>query len=355
MVSKSLTTVSGIGGGERPPAQCRRSAAHSAALLCALVFSFATEVAAHDFSVVDTRLSIGPEAEGARRGFTAELIVDLDALLLGAGPGHDPDRLLEAIDSLEPEERRSREERLRQLFLRRARVLADGEPVDFEVRFPGEAASSWAQSFEAKEVSRLGVVAELSGDLPPEAETVGIRLSRAFGSARLRVVAGDREAPEQLVPPGTDSLPIELDALGSSAGLVKTSIQYARLGFLHILPRGVDHVLFLVALCLLPAAARRAVAAGAGHVPPDRRAALWSLLILVTLFTAAHAVTLALSIYGVVELPARVVEPLIAASIAVVAIETLASRRPTPALRRSVVFGFGLLHGLGFTSVLCEL
>jgi hypothetical protein len=82
---------------------------------------------------------------------------------------------------------------------------------------------------------------------------------------------------------------------------------------------------------------------------------LRALLVLVTMFTLAHAVTLGLSIYGVVNLPGALVEPLIAASIFVVAVETLAPRQPSPWLRRGVVFGFGLLHGLGFASVLAEL
>ena len=73
-----------------------------------------------------------------------------------------------------------------------------------------------------------------------------------------------------------------------------------------------------------------------------------------TAFTLAHTVTLILSTYGVVQLPSRVVEPLIALSIAYVAVENLL----TSELRVSrvlLVFGFGLLHGLGFAGVLAEL
>lgn len=111
--------------------------------------------------------------------------------------------------------------------------------------------------------------------------------------------------------------------------------QYLALGFVHILPRGLDHILFVLGLFLLQARLR-------------------PVLIQVTTFTVAHSLTLALSLYGVVALPARVVEPLIALSIVYVAIENLRTRTLTP-WRVALVFAFGLLHGLGFAGVLTGL
>ena len=104
------------------------------------------------------------------------------------------------------------------------------------------------------------------------------------------------------------------------------------LGYRHILPEGLDHILFVLGLFLL-------------------RAELRPVLIQVTTFTVAHSLTLALSLYGVVSLPTRVVEPLIALSIVYVAIENLRTRTLTP-WRVALVFLFGLLHGLGFAGVL---
>ena len=111
--------------------------------------------------------------------------------------------------------------------------------------------------------------------------------------------------------------------------------RYLRLGFLHILPRGLDHVLFVIGLFLL----------GTGLRP-----LVWQ----ITAFTVAHAVTLTLAGLEVVALPASVVEPLIALSITYVAVENLLTDRLHP-WRPVVVFGFGLLHGLGFAGVLTEL
>ncbi len=115
----------------------------------------------------------------------------------------------------------------------------------------------------------------------------------------------------------------------------QTFWRYLVFGFEHILPKGLDHILFVLGLFLF-----------------SRR--LGPLFWQVTAFTVAHSVTLALAVLGVVELPARVVEPVIALSIAYVAIENIFAHRMTR-LRPLVVFMFGLVHGLGFAGVLRDL
>jgi hypothetical protein len=111
--------------------------------------------------------------------------------------------------------------------------------------------------------------------------------------------------------------------------------QYLWLGYTHILPKGLDHILFVLGIFLL--------------------SPRWKTMLLqVTAFTVAHSITLGLSIYGILSLPSRIVEPLIALSIAYVAIENLVTRELKP-WRLALVFMFGLLHGLGFAGVLREL
>lgn len=114
--------------------------------------------------------------------------------------------------------------------------------------------------------------------------------------------------------------------------VVKT---YLRLGFTHILPRGLDHVLFVLGIFLLAT---------------QLRAVLWQ----VSAFTVAHTITLALTVYGVVSLPSRIVEPLIALSIVYVAVENIFTSK-LHAWRPAIVFCFGLLHGMGFAGVLSEI
>ena len=100
------------------------------------------------------------------------------------------------------------------------------------------------------------------------------------------------------------------------------------MGARHIIPEGLDHILFVVCLFLL-----------APRLKP--------LLIQVTAFTLAHSVTLGLAMAGIVLLPSRLVETLIAASIVVMAVENLFMREAKP-WRWALVFLFGLVHGLGF-------
>lgn len=110
--------------------------------------------------------------------------------------------------------------------------------------------------------------------------------------------------------------------------------RYVKMGFQHILPNGLDHILFVLGLFLLSRKTK-------------------SLLSQISAFTVAHSLTLALSLYGVISLPSSIVEPLIALSIVFVAVENLFTTE-TKAWRPFIVFGFGLVHGLGFASALKE-
>jgi hypothetical protein len=109
---------------------------------------------------------------------------------------------------------------------------------------------------------------------------------------------------------------------------------YLRLGFHHIVPEGADHILFVLGLFFLGITWRK-------------------LLSQTTVFTVAHATTLFLSTYGIFSLPSRYVEPAIALSIAFIAIENVVKPRLGPG-RLAIVFGFGLIHGLGFASSLSD-
>lgn len=109
---------------------------------------------------------------------------------------------------------------------------------------------------------------------------------------------------------------------------------YLRLGFKHIVPQGADHILFVLALFFLGLTWRKLIAQ-------------------TTVFTVAHATTLFLSRYGVISLPGKYVEPLIAFSIACIALENIFRPKLGPA-RLALVFVFGLIHGLGFAGSLAE-
>jgi hypothetical protein len=205
----------------------------------------------------------------------------------------------------------------------------------------------------------------LHAQLPPDARTLGIQLPDALGAS---LFALDRPGLERAVLPldaglespgmdvamawapgaGQDAAPGATPAAGTPTpaaraadatphdpGTLSTLWRYVFLGFRHIVPEGTDHALFVLGLFLL-----------SPRVLPLAKQ--------VTAFTAAHTLTLTLAVLGWVRVPAGIVEPAIALSIAFIAIENLFARRVGP-WRLAVVFLFGLLHGLGFASGLAEL
>jgi len=105
-------------------------------------------------------------------------------------------------------------------------------------------------------------------------------------------------------------------------------------GVKHIF-RGPDHIAFVVGLLLLGGGMRR-------------------LLKIVTAFTAAHSITLAVATLGLFQPPSRIVEPAIAASIVCIGLENLRHRPGMRDRRALLAFCFGLVHGFGFASVLRE-
>jgi hypothetical protein len=127
------------------------------------------------------------------------------------------------------------------------------------------------------------------------------------------------------------------DVVGELENMSKTDAAwlYLKLGYQHILPLGLDHILFVLSLCLLNT---------------NLKSILWQSLA----FAVAHSVTLALATYQVVNVSPVIVEPLIALSIMYVALENVFTKK----LRRSrlgIVFIFGLIHGLGFAGALGDL
>jgi hypothetical protein len=110
---------------------------------------------------------------------------------------------------------------------------------------------------------------------------------------------------------------------------------YLKLGLLHIIPEGLDHILFVIGLCL---------------ISTRIKTILWQ----ATAFTVAHTITLALSMNNTITIPVALVEPVIALSIMFVAVENLVLSELKP-WRIAVVFLFGLIHGMGFANSLNEI
>ncbi len=157
----------------------------------------------------------------------------------------------------------------------------------------------------------------------------------ALGAYALNVRVGDGPMQTFWLEGVRPSPPISLTAAPLPLSATEAAWQYFGLGYTHIVPKGTDHILFVLGIFLLSGRWR-------------------SIILQVSTFTIAHSITLGLTMYGIVSLPARIVEPMIALSIAYVAIENLVTSELKP-WRLALVFSFGLLHGMGFAGVLREL
>ena len=231
----------------------------------------------------------------------------------------------DALRALEPAEL---EERFRAFWpeLSRSMTLAaDGTPLALEL--------------EAVEVPEVGAIDTarstaftLSAPLPEGATTVSFAWDRALGVLVLRQ-QGVPAPYSGYLEPGAATGDIALAGGGQASGW-QTFLDYIPVGVDHIVPLGLDHILFVLGLFFLSTR-------------------LGPLLWQISAFTLAHTITLALAALGYVSVPGSIVEPIIAASIVYVAVENIFFPRLTP-WRPAVVFAFGLLHGLGFASVLAE-
>jgi len=189
-----------------------------------------------------------------------------------------------------------------------------------------------------------------AGSREPDGSLATFHLTGSMPRAATRLrwlygLVGDRYPLEIIQPDGSSAIEwiegtnwsdvIDLSRSFTRPTRWEIAQQYLSLGYTHILPKGLDHILFVLGIFLLSPRIK-------------------TMLLQVTAFTVAHSITLGLSMYGIVSLPPRIVEPLIALSIAYVAIENILTRELKP-WRLALVFMFGLLHGLGFAGVLRDL
>ena len=296
-------------------------------IVAAAVLLQASAASAHNFGFTDVRLEL--HADGT---FRTEIVCDVDALALGVDAASaDSGELAARIEAMPKAEQDALASGVAEVLGRRIRVRFEDQPAPFTVSLPERGTRP-----PGSQPSALGLVAQLDGRIPAGARMLSFFASRAFPPVRLTVVGPDRRArPVEVLERGETSRATPVAGAGEEESRLRVAWRFLHLGFTHILPEGLDHVLFVLGLALLSSR-------------------LGPLLAQATAFTLAHTVTLALAVYGVVSLPSRIVEPLIAASIVYVAVENLVRTKATWT-RVAVVFAFGLLHGLGFAGVLTEL
>ena len=168
-------------------------------------------------------------------------------------------------------------------------------------------------------------------DLPEGDAPVQFGWAEEYGELVVRQADAGEDAYAGFLAGGELSEPLPRGEIATE-GAGAVFLRYIVVGFEHIVPKGLDHILFVLGLFFFSL-----------HLRP--------ILFQVTAFTLAHTITLALASLEIISVPASVVEPLIALSIVYVGVENVLGFGSLRS-RTALVFAFGLLHGLGFASVL---
>lgn len=224
-------------------------------------------------------------------------------------------------------------------FLHASFWLSLGEqPLDFTCAFPDYASESpvFEENAEGNALVRIDLNGKLAAGLTGP---LNLHWDNPDDILVLQVKGGDVGGKAVVfrldqVEPAAELL--NIDARGETKVAAGSTLRdWVFAGFVHIVPKGFDHILFIFGLFLLQ---------------PKVRPLLWQS----SAFTLAHSITLGLVVFGLVNVSPRLVEPLIALSIVYVGVENLWVKELKP-WRVALVFGLGLLHGMGFASVMEDL
>ena len=300
---------------------------HPAAIILGLLV-WMTAASAHE-----VRPSIFTLSLSSDRSFTLQADTNLEGLVAGIGAEHeDTDEAPSAafyneLRSLPPVQLESR-----------FQSFAPNWMAQLGLTFDDKVAELQLQQVRIPDVGDLDLARDsvviLTGKFPVGGQKFKWAYPEKYGSSVLRVERPDQELQAQFFGAGAVSGPFDI-GIAEPRTWWQKFVDYAGIGFTHILPKGMDHILFVLGLFLLNTNWR-------------------PLLVQVTAFTLAHSVTLAMGLYGIINLSPSIVEPLIALSIVYVAVENIFTNR-LHAWRPIVVFLFGLLHGLGFAGILTEI
>ncbi|MGB2714584.1 MAG: HupE/UreJ family protein [Vicinamibacterales bacterium] len=279
--------------------------------IVAALVAFAAPAAAHPapFSYIDVRLERGT-VEVAIVAHVFDVAHDLGL--------SNPEQLLDAraLSADAP--------RITSLLAGRVRVIVDGSSI---------AATPWSTPEPLPDRQSIRIVTQRR--LAPAPGTVSISaLMFPYDPAHqtfVNVYEGDSVALQAIL--GKDKTSVDYHP-GTTQGTIAVVRKFIGAGIHHILI-GPDHLLFLIGLLLLGGSLRQ-------------------LVLVVSAFTAAHSVTLSLAALNIFSPPARIVEPAIALSIIYVGADNLTVRGGRD-VRAWIAFGFGLVHGFGFASVLREM
>ncbi|MEO0496580.1 MAG: HupE/UreJ family protein [Pseudomonadota bacterium] len=274
-----------------------------------------------DMTIQDGRLSIAMET-------------NLEAWLADIGEEHDNTedtpqaQTYDRLRSLAPGDLEAQFQPELAAYLQAVSITSDGNPVELEF------AGLDVPVAPDQDLARDSIVRLVSAGPVDEAGQTVVRFVDRFPETIIRLNGPDGTTLySEFLRADMASAPFSMAALEPQSWL-SVFMDYIGVGFEHIVPLGLDHIIFVIGLYLF--------AARLGPL-------LWQ----VTAFTLAHTITLALGATGAISLTPWIVESIIAASIVYVGLENIFLNQRARH-RIALVFAFGLLHGLGFAGVLGE-
>ncbi len=286
-------------------------------------------VQAHEIRPALAEISF-PEGEASYR---IDFVMNLEALIAGIGQEHeDTDQSpnaqrYDALRAMDPAALRAEFDGFAARFLDAVMIDASG------TRLSPEVIAQTVPPVGDLDLPRDSSLT-IGGALPEGSDALTFAWDPSFGAVVFRTELTEAgEGYSAFLQDGEASAPVSASG-GPIQSALDVFVDYIGVGFEHIVPLGLDHILFVIGLFLFSTQLR-------------------PLIIQISAFTVAHTVTLALGLFGVISIPGSIVEPLIALSITYVALENILFNKMTP-WRPALVFGFGLLHGLGFAGVLAE-
>ena len=301
-------------------------------ITCAVSMFSAVLVQAHELRPAVANISIVTGTATTTTSAIVSIRLNLEKLIAEIGPEHEDSetspnqRHYNSLRAMSPPQLLEQYQRFLPTLIDGLKIQnGDNNPIaisNIEVQIPEVGQASIARD------STL----TFALDITSTDQIMTWQWDRQFGEIILRADDDSGDVSfSAMVAGGQRSAEISLGATVTYS-LFDTIRNYIVVGFQHILPRGLDHILFVIGIFLL--------------TPRFK-----PLLVQVSIFTVAHTITLTLGSLKVLQVSPMVVEPLIAASIVYVCIENI-FRHHAGESRLIIIFLFGLLHGLGFASVL---
>lgn len=308
------------------------SKAIRAAIISLVAIAFFQGARAHQVDSVEL------EFQQTRDAWILKGLLDISYMMPEVRGVPDAPPLMRLDVMAEPAARHTRYTQQAERLMRQILILRfNGRTLDWKITFPDFQKQPLVLPDETGGWALMR--AEIRVEKQNEPGTLEVMWKDNLNSELIIMMAGEEEIDLLSVFSGTANTLLEIksaETRNERVGLMPSSLtltsSWIASGFRHVIPYGADHILFILGLFLLV---------------PRWKPLLGQSLI----FTLAHSITLALATFSMIDLPNPLVEVLIAASIAWIGFENLVSKTLRPS-RLYLIFILGLLHGLGFASVL---